>query len=290
MCESHTAPQSEPYQEPDWAECSSTAICASDTALTGSTRGQTSVTWSCDRSDSTCENQIAGSASERHGGCGSRESLEGTDRSIVRDLASSVARCKEILLRRVFFQLVREDPSQHTLLYMSGALGDLVEKIEAERDDFVRRCNAAIAALLGNDRSQTGDSPKHRFTPERLSQRPIRHAPLEAEQADQPPARPKKLGRKPRILNESSAKNGAMGQAPRTVKEMIKEAVRSQTGPFSLREVKEHVARHYPGEAAKIPSERYSKELYHLRVVEKLFDISSAGEKGAPNVYVLRSA
>ncbi len=34
----------------------------------------------------------------------------------------------------------------------------------------------------------------------------------------------------------------------------------------------------------------FSKELYHLRVTERLFEISSKGEKGGAHVYKLKAA
>jgi HEPN domain-containing protein len=78
--------------------------------------------------------------------------------------------------------------------------------------------------------------------------------------------------------------------APKSVKDVIREGVRSQTAPFTLQDVREFIKERYPAMAGQIPSERYSKELYALRVAERLFEISSRGEKGGANVYKLRAA
>jgi hypothetical protein len=71
---------------------------------------------------------------------------------------------------------------------------------------------------------------------------------------------------------------------------MIREAVLSQTQPFTLREIRDYIEARFPGAAGKIVGGRYSKELYHLRVTERLFDISSKGEKGGAHVYKLKAA
>jgi hypothetical protein len=76
----------------------------------------------------------------------------------------------------------------------------------------------------------------------------------------------------------------------KSVKDIIREAVRSQTQPFTLRDVRDYIHERYPAAAGKIAGDRYSKELYHLRVTERLFEISSRGEKGGAHVYKLKAA
>jgi hypothetical protein len=90
---------------------------------------------------------------------------------------------------------------------------------------------------------------------------------------------------KPKAANESAGLGAA-----KSVKDIIREAVRSQTQPFTLQNVRDYIKERYPAAAGKIASGRYSKELYHLRVTERLFEISSRGEKGGAHVYKLKAA
>jgi hypothetical protein len=159
---------------------------------------------------------------------------------------------------------------------------EIIKGIEAQRDNFVRRCNAAIEALRGG-----GDSPaalgNNRFS---------------AAVAPQPANRAANTGRgtpsRPANGVEESQNKAAGGRVAsrdaKSVKDMIREAVRSQTQPFTLRDVKVYVQERYPAAASKIAGKRYSKELYHLRVTERLFEISSKGEKGGAHVYKLKAA
>lgn len=165
---------------------------------------------------------------------------------------------------------------------MSDQIEVMIRDIEAKRDSFVRRCNAAIEALRGVGDATVG-LRKHRF---------------EAKVAARPPGGAAYGGRGPRARSTKGVRKGkpktANGSAgpgsAKSVKDIIREAVRSQTQPFTLQNVRDYVKERYPAAAGKIISGRYSKELYHLRVTERLFDISSKGEKGGAHVYKLKAA
>jgi hypothetical protein len=164
---------------------------------------------------------------------------------------------------------------------MSDQMLAIIRGIEAERDSFVRRCNAAIEALRGG-----GDSTalgKHRFKAV-VTPRPGRRAANAGGGA-----RTRATGGVREGQSKVTGGPAAPGAA-KSVKDIIREAVRSQTQPFSLRDVRDYIKERYPAAAGKIASGRYSKELYHLRVTERLFEISSRGEKGGAHVYKLKAA
>ena len=82
----------------------------------------------------------------------------------------------------------------------------------------------------------------------------------------------------------------AKGQPSKSVRDVIREAVRSQTQPFTVSNVKDYVKTRYPAIAATMIEDRYSKELYDLRTKERLFEISSKGEKGGAHIFKLKAA
>ncbi len=164
---------------------------------------------------------------------------------------------------------------------MSDQMLAIIRGIEAERDSFVRRCNAAIEALRGGG-DVTAASGKHRFEAT-VAPRPARRA-AQVGGARSPSTKGVRRG-KPKAANGSAGLGAA-----KSVKDIIREAVCSQTQPFTLQNVRDYVKERYPGAAGKIVSGRYSKELYHLRVTERLFEISSRGEKGGAHVYKLKAA
>ncbi|RXK54383.1 hypothetical protein ESB00_00350 [Oleiharenicola lentus] len=164
---------------------------------------------------------------------------------------------------------------------MSDEMLAIIRVIETERDKFVRRCNAAIEALRGGEDAAAALG-KHRF---------------KATVAPRPPRVGAQRGARAGsdVMEGRSPQTRAAGRPPgagaaKSVKDMIREAVRSQTQPFTLRDVRAYIESRFPGAAAKISGDRYSKELYHLRVTERLFEISSKGEKGGAHVYKLKAA
>lgn len=171
----------------------------------------------------------------------------------------------------------------HSVPSMSEQMQAIIRGIEAERDEFVRRCNAAIEALRG-DKAAEAARGGHRFTA-RVAPRPVRQSTTTGVGA-----RSRPTGTRPRAGQTKAALGATETGAAKSVKDMIREAVLSQTQPFTLRQVRDYIEAQFPGAAAKIPSERYSKELYALRVSERLFDISSKGEKGGAHVYKLKAA
>jgi hypothetical protein len=178
--------------------------------------------------------------------------------------------------------LVRPPWEGHRLHSMSDQMDAIIRDIEAKRDSFVRRCNAAIEVLRGG-----GDSivslRKHRFEA-KVAPRPARGEAHGGRSA---------RSRSTKGVHRAKPKeaNGSAGLgAAKSVKDIIREAVRSQTQPFTLQNVRDYVKERYPAAAGKIVSGRYSKELYHLRVTERLFEISSKGEKGGAHVYKLKAA
>jgi hypothetical protein len=165
---------------------------------------------------------------------------------------------------------------------MSDEMQTIIRRIEAERDDFVRRCNAAIEALRGRE-DATAEIGQHRF---------------EAGVTSRPGRRVAKAGRNPRSRatgiaharkRKESGGSAESGEA-KSVKDIIREAVLSQTQPFTLSNIKDYVRDRYPMVIGKIKGNRYSKELYNLRKTERQFDISSRGEKGGAHVFKLKAA
>jgi len=182
----------------------------------------------------------------------------------------------------ICFLLVRPLWDRHRLPTMSDQMEAIIRDIEAKRDNFVRRCNAAIEALRGSGAPAAG-LRKHRFEAN-VAPRPTGGAVHGGRRAG---SRSIKDGR----WGKSKAANGSSGLgSTKSVKDIIREAVCSQTQPFTLQNVRDYVKERYPAAAGKIVSGRYSKELYHLRVTERLFEISSRGEKGGAHVYKLRAA
>ncbi|WP_157772247.1 hypothetical protein [Lacunisphaera limnophila] len=165
---------------------------------------------------------------------------------------------------------------------MSDQMEAIIRDIEAKRDSFVRRCNAAIEVLRGGGEATAGPG-KHRFEAT-VTPRPARRAAQVGGGARSRSTKGVSRG-KPKVAN------GSVGLgAAKSVKDIIREAVRSQTQPFTLQNVRDYIKERYPAAAGKIVSGRYSKELYHLRVTERLFEISSKGEKGGAHVYKLKAA
>jgi hypothetical protein len=164
---------------------------------------------------------------------------------------------------------------------MSDEMLAIIRGIEAERDKLVARFNAAIQALRGGDPTETALG-KHRFKA------------TVAPRASGPGARRGASGRANAGAGRAPSGRGASrfseAEGAKSVKDMIREAVLSQTQPFTLRDVRAYMEARFPGVAANIPADRYSKELYHLRVTERLFEISSRGEKGGAHVYKLKAA
>jgi hypothetical protein len=166
---------------------------------------------------------------------------------------------------------------------MSEQMQAIIRGIEAERDEFVRRCNAAIEALRGDEAAEV-TSGGHRFTT-KVAPRPARKAATTGAGAQS-----RTTGTRPRAGHAKAIVGATETGVAKSVKDMMREAVLSQTQPFTLRQVRDYIEARFPGAASKIPSERYSKELYALRVGERLFEISSKGEKGGAHVYKLKAA
>lgn len=165
---------------------------------------------------------------------------------------------------------------------MSDQMLAIIRGIEAERDNFVRRCNAAIEALRGGGNASAALG-KHRFNAA-VAPRPASRAANADRSIRSRPTGGVRAGR-----SKTAGGPAAPGDA-KSVKDIIREAVRSQTQPFTLRDVRDYIQERYPAAAGKIAGDRYSKELYHLRVTERLFEISSRGEKGGAHVYKLKAA
>lgn len=170
---------------------------------------------------------------------------------------------------------------------MSEGIQAIIRQIETERDEYVRRCNAAISALKG-ETNEDSTSDEHRFSP-RVAGRPADEI---AGAGREEPSRvtPGAVAEKPRREPAAGADRGAGTKGAKSVKAMMREAVLSQTQPFTLRDVRGYIQTRYPDMAGKISSDRYSKELYQLRVAERLFEIYSKGEKGGANVYKVKAA
>lgn len=165
---------------------------------------------------------------------------------------------------------------------MSPGVASIIRNIEDERDAFVARCNAAIKELQETSAGKTPKAGRHRFSPKVTEPKATDSA------SPRPRGRPKK--QKPNVAPAAKARRAAKkprkGGRAFSVRKLIREAVRAQTKPFTLRDIKIYIDTRYPDIAGQIDSDRYSKELYYLRTVEQMFDLASAGEKGAPNVFM----
>jgi len=164
---------------------------------------------------------------------------------------------------------------------MSERMNAIIEGIETERDNFVRCCNVAIESLRGAY-DVAAAFGKHRFKAT-VASRPSRASATSG-------TRSRATAAGPRAGKSKAAGRSTEAVEAKSVKEMIREAVLSQTQPFTLREVRAYIEARFPGATEKISGDRYSKELYHLRVTERLFEISSRGEKGGAHVYKLKAA
>jgi len=151
---------------------------------------------------------------------------------------------------------------------------EIIRKLEAARDECVRRYNGAIDLLRGGSSSVIFPS-QPRFQA-KVAPRPPRVQPTLKKAKTQPKRR--------------RAHVRANGQPSKSVRDVIREAVRSQTQPFTVSNVKDYVKTRYPAIAATMIEDRYSKELYDLRTKERLFEISSKGEKGGAHIFKLKAA
>ena len=168
---------------------------------------------------------------------------------------------------------------------MASGVMAIIHSIEAERDSFVMTCNAAIKELrkLAAKELSKVDNAKfagHRFSPKVAG----------TETADNATSRPRGRPRKKKNFRQTATVREAAEKSTRprrafSIRKLIREAVLSQTKPFTVRDIKTYVETRHPEVTSKIDSDRYSKELYNLRTVEKLFELASAGEKGAPHVF-----
>ncbi|MCS6242375.1 MAG: hypothetical protein H2172_00730 [Opitutus sp.] len=184
---------------------------------------------------------------------------------------------------------------------MTPRVASIIRNIEEERDNFVKRCNEAINQLLGPEieaedpLSQKQSGAPHRFNPtSNQTNTPQSNNSQESKSAAVPS--PRRRGRPPKNLQTGSEKKSHTGQGPETegknfsVRDLVKEAIRSQTKPFTRDDIEIYIKARYPGIAPQISSKRYSNEMSYLRVTEKMISIISESEEGGPKVYNLIAA
>jgi len=136
---------------------------------------------------------------------------------------------------------------------MSEQMQAIIRGIEAERDEFVRRCNAAIEALRGDEAAEV-TSGGHRFTT-KVAPRPARKAATTGAGAQS-----RTTGTRPRAGHAKALVGATETSVAKSVQDMMREAC-SRKPSIHTQASKDYIEARFPGAASKIPSERYSKEL-----------------------------
>lgn len=168
---------------------------------------------------------------------------------------------------------------------MSEPIAAIIKKIEVERDDFVWRCNAAIAALRG--RSGEPSQAQHRFTPP-VAPRPAHE---ETEANTKAPRRGGGVRRARKTQEQAAATGEAQPTKLPSLRKMVREAILAQTTRFTKRDIITFVEHRYPAVIKRrINPNRYANEILNIRTEEGLCKIDGSREKGGLNFYLPKAA